>query len=471
MLNYKNQTEKEKLTALFGSSSEKSGEVIIEHPTDLDAPKESAFLRGLYRASAALFLVVLVFGFISLVDKDKTVSQAENRALAAKPKFSLASLMDGKFAVEYENYYSDNFPARDFLIKANRKINEFFTRFSTGDDGDVIVSIDRKDEDFVGEGIDLGNSQQPDKEEKEKITVPVTPDDEVAVKGSIIVSSNRAMEIFTYSEKAAKNYTSILNNVANAMPQGVNFYSMIVPTSVEFYGTKTYREGSHSQYDAIENVYNMLNDSIIKIDAYSSIASKANEYIYFRTDHHWTARGAYYAYDAFCKAKGFTPPALSDFNVHYIENFIGSLYRSTQMSSLEKNPDYVECFELIVQAENIVYSFESMKDGVESYVIAKDVKGSNKYLAFVAGDQPLEKISTSVKNGKKILVLKESYGNAFIPFLCNNYEEVYVVDPRKINMNLPEFVANNKIEDVLAMNYCFSFSNKTYCSALNALIK
>ena len=215
----------------------------------------------------------------------------------------------------------------------------------------------------------------------------------------------------------------------------------------------------------------MLDDSIIKVDAYSSLVDKSKEYIYFRTDHHWTARGAYYAYSAFCDAAGATAPAITDFKTHNIDGFVGSLYRSSQASVLKKDPDYVECFELLVDATNMVYSSQAMTDGTKTYIVANKVSGDNKYLAFISGDQPIEKITTSVKNGKKILVLKESFGNAFVPFLCNNYEEVYVVDPRKIDMNLPEFVKTNGIQEVLAINYSFGLSNKTYCSALNNLIK
>ncbi|MCI5592204.1 MAG: DHHW family protein [Ruminococcus sp.] len=457
-------------------------EKVIENPKNLDGGfsnlrKKIPLITKLYMVSAALFAFTLfVMGFISIADKDKTVSKAENRALAKRPEFSFAALKDGSYTVDFENYYSDNFPARDFFIKVNRKIGEVLTQFSAGDDGEVIVSVERKDEDFAGEGVDLGQKTTQATTESatqgmKDNTADVTPDNEATVRGSIIISGNRAMEIYSYSESSVKNYANIINSAAKAMPAGTKFYSLIAPTAVEFYGTKTYRTGVHSQRDAIKNAYSMLDDSIIKVDAYSSLVDKSKEYIYFRTDHHWTARGAYYAYSAFCDAAGATAPAITDFKTHNIDGFVGSLYRSSQASVLKKDPDYVECFELLVDATNMVYSSQAMTDGTKTYIVANKVSGDNKYLAFISGDQPIEKITTSVKNGKKILVLKESFGNAFVPFLCNNYEEVYVVDPRKIDMNLPEFVKTNGIQEVLAINYSFGLSNKTYCSALNNLIK
>lgn len=458
---------------LFGDEGPHSKrERVIENPKpEMNPRPETKFTKILYKISAAVFAAVLVIlGFVSVVDKDKTVSESENRALAKRPKLTASSVFKGEFSVDFENYYSDNFPARDSFIKLNQPLNKFLTQFKFGDDGNVIVEVNKSGGDFAGEGVDLDNTTAPTSGGMKENTAAVTPDEDATVKGTIILSGDRAMEIYTYSETSAKRYASIINSLAKSVPTA-KVYSIIAPTSVEFYGTKKYRSGEHSQHDAIKNVYSMLDSSVTAVDAYSPIMEKADEYIYFRTDHHWTARGAYYAYTAFCKAANTTAPDISSYTTHKIDGFLGSLYRQTQSSALKNNPDYVECFELLTQAENTVYTSSAMTDGVKTYVVAKKVSGDNKYLAFISGDQPLEKITTGVTNGKKILVIKESFGNAFVPFLCNNYQEVYVVDPRKIDMNLPEFVKNNGINEVLAINYCFGMSNKFYCDSLEALIK
>ena len=446
-------------------------ERVIENPKpEMNPRPETKFTKILYKVSAAVFAAVLVIlGFVSVVDKDKTVSESENRALAKRPKLTASAVFGGDFSVDFENYYSDNFPARDFFIKLNQPLNKLMTQFRFSDDGDVVVDVNKSDGDFAGEGVDLGNVTDAMSEMKDN-TAAVTPDEDATVKGTIILSGDRAMEIYTYSESSAKRYVSTINSLAKSVPTA-KVYSIIAPTSVEFYGTKKYRSGEHSQHDAIKNVYSMLDPSVTAVDVYSPIMEKADEYIYFRTDHHWTARGAYYAYTAFCKAANTQAPPIASYSTHNIDGFLGSLYRQTQSSALKNNPDYVECFELLTQAENTVYTSSAMNDGVKTYVVAKKVSGDNKYLAFISGDQPLEKITTGVTNGKKILVIKESFGNAFVPFLCNNYQEVYVVDPRKIDMNLPEFVKNNGIGEVLAVNYCFGMSNKFYCDSLESLIK
>ncbi|MBQ7596623.1 MAG: hypothetical protein IJU45_08170 [Clostridia bacterium] len=440
--------------------------------------KHALYLR-LYRLSAILFAGILVlFGFISCVDKDKTVSKEENRTLAQRPAFSLKALFSGDYTVDFENYYSDNFPARSFFIACNKKINSIFTQFSAGDKTGVVIKNDSNDDDFGGEGVPLVEKEvepepttQPDNlDEKHDSVVDGAKDDEISIKNYLIVTKNSAMEIFSYNETIVQTYADLINKTAKAMPKGVKFYSLVAPTSAEFYGTEEYRSGSHSQYDAIKKIYEKLDDSIIKVDAYSPLNDHADQYIYFRTDHHWTARGAYYAYTGFCKKAGLEAPELSKFKTHNVENFVGSFYRTTQSEALKNNPDYVECFELLVEAENMVYSNASLTNGVKSYVVAPTTTSSNKYLVFIAGDQPIEKITTSVKNGKKILILKESYGNAFVPFLCNNYEEIYVIDPRQVKMNLPQFVYDRGVQEVIALNYCMGIGNKKYRTSLESLL-
>ena len=453
------------------------------------AGRKHPLYQKLYRLSAILFAgSLLLFGFVSCVDKDKKISEEENRALAQRPAFSLKALFSGDLTVDFENYYSDNFPARSFFLSCNKKINSIFTQFSAGGGNQLVIKNDTNGEDFGGEGLDLVEKETEPVTEPEPVTENTQPagqdnlddkhdsvvdgakDDEVSIKNYLIVTKDSAMEIFSYSESIVQNYADLINKTAKAMPDGVKFYSLVAPTSAEFYGTQQYRTGSHSQYDAIKKIYEKLDDSIIKVDAYSPLNDHADEYIYFRTDHHWTARGAYYAYTGFCKKAGLTAPELSAFPTRKIEGFVGTFYRSAQSDVLKNNPDYVECFDLIVDAENTVYSNSSLTNGVKTYVIAKEVKSSNKYLAFIAGDQPIEKITTSVKNGKKILVLKESYGNAFVPFLCNNYEEVYVIDPRQVKMNLPQFVNDNGIQEVMALNYCMGIANKKYRTSLESLL-
>lgn len=288
---------------------------------------------------------------------------------------------------------------------------------------------------------------------------------------SVLVIGDRAMEPYYHSDSNAEKYSGVINKTAASMPEGVRFFSILCPTAVEFYGTAEYRQGARSQLSSIQKVYSRINDDIITVDAYSELADKTDDYIYFRSDHHWTARGAYCAYKAFCEASGNTAPALESYKSYRINDFLGTLYSTTKVPAIAANPDYVECFEPAAKTETRVYNSAEMNEqtAVTINAVAKQVNSSNKYLAFIAGDEPLEKITTSNKNGRKVLVLKESFGNAFVPFLCGNYEEIFVVDPRLLTFNLSDFVSANSINDVIAINYLFAIGNSVYCKALGSM--
>lgn len=435
--------------------------------------KEKRIYKRLFALVSILFFFIVlgIFGFISFVDVDATVSESENRKLAEKPPFSYEELFENNWTQKFENYYSDTFPAREFFISFNSKISSVLTQFG-GKDDSVLINYNKQDSDFVGEGVDLGlNENKDDKgDTKKETTKPKEDDPNATVKGAILITGNKALEIFTGSQDIVDNYSSLVNSTFKAMPSGVKFYSMVVPTAVEFYGGKTYSSGVHSQKNIIDKVYKKVSKDVITIDAYSSLEKETDEYIYFRTDHHWTARGAYQGYLAFCEKSGNTPVKLDELETGKIEDFVGSLYKASNAKVLKDNPDYVEYFKTRVDVEGMAYNDASMQNGQKVFIVARKVNSENKYLAFIGGDQPLEKIVTSNKNGKKILVIKESYGNALVPFLCDNYEEVYVVDPRKTNFNLGQFVSDNSIDEVLMINYSFAMANKTFSDALYKML-
>ncbi|MBQ7580809.1 MAG: hypothetical protein IJU39_05835 [Clostridia bacterium] len=429
--------------------------------------------------SIFLFFGFLAFlFFLSVIDSDEEYSMVEKRALAKRPSFTFSTFFDGSWSRDFEDYYSDNFPFRESFIAISKKAESFLTKFSFGENDSVIVKVKKNEDDFGGEGLTEATpgettTVEQTTEKPETTTDNNTYADEKTAKvtgGSILVADKRAMEIFSYYDGGLQNYASVINSIADSLNGKAKVYSLVAPTSIEFYGTKKYRTGSHSQKDAISTLYGYMNPNVITVDAYSKLSENTKEYIYFRTDHHWTARGAYHAYEAFCEAGGQTPVTLDSFATQgrIPGDFLGTLYAQTQMSVLAENPDYVEYFSPDGVSGSI-YQSASMDSSMSFYVVAQNVNSSNKYLAFIAGDQPLEKITTSVKNGRKIIVLKESYGNAFVPFLCSNYEEIYVLDPRKMTLNLSDFVTAHSINDVLFINYAFGVFNPTYLAGLGKM--
>ena len=482
-----------------------------------------------HQAMIALFLIPLyLLTFLNLFWPDAEVSAAENRTLKQKPAFTWSGLASGKLTQEFENYFSDQFPLRDFFINANHAMVELM-QVSFGDDVDIIEGPGEGDD--LGEGEHLENdpndlvtleptqptttgttttgstgstreskpsesgdpteptdptssdtSVQTTKttspttgqtttasDEPTQTTVPITG--EVETVSGVIIIGNRAMELYYYSESRSERYVKLVNRLQSKLAGDSQVYDMVAPTAVEFYSPEKYHDLSSSQLDAIKGIYNRLDSSVITVDAYSQIAPKIQDYLYFRTDHHWTARGAHCAYIAFGQVAGFDAIPLEQFETGIVPgDFLGSLYRYTKSSKLKNDPDFVEYFLPKVTSEGIAFQNTAMTEGYKVQAVRTEVSSTNKYLAFIQGDNPLVRFQTSLKNGRKVVVLKESFGNALVPFLLNHYEEVYVIDPRSLTADLPEFIRANGIQDVLIINYAFSVTNSKWLDGFENMI-
>lgn len=265
-------------------------------------------------------------------------------------------------------------------------------------------------------------------------------------------------------------YAQTLNAWQERMGDGVTVYNLIIPTSIEFYLPERYRSVTSPQKPNIENIYSQLDPRIKTVDAYSAIQAHADEYLYFRTDHHWTGLGAYYAYTAFCDTAGLRPAALDSLEQRTLPDFVGTLYKEAQDSQMLKNPDHVDYW--LMPVEHTVTQFRrgSPFYGIEVPLLGEYAKGGNSYSVFLHGDYPLTKIVTGSKNGRKIAMVKESFGNAFAPFLVNNYEEVYVVDQRYFELNLPAFLEENGIHELLFINNIFAANTRVRINEISRLM-
>jgi len=284
------------------------------------------------------------------------------------------------------------------------------------------------------------------------------------------------MEMYGISESSLKSYADIISTLAERCPD-VRVYSLIAPTQVEFYGPENYRTGNRSQKKGIQIAYDFMSDKVIKVDAWSSLAQHTDEYLYFRTDHHWTARGAYYAYLAFAAQAGIdNPQPLDKYESGSVDGFVGTMYGfSGKAQVLQDNPDTIEYFMPLNNAKGEILGVngDGTLSGNNYSLTIVNPNAGNYAGTFIQGDQALEKIVTENKNGRKILLIKESYGNCFAPFLTESFEEIYVLDPRKDGVNqmsLPSFIKEMGITDVIALNYSLATSNPTIKNSFSKIV-
>lgn len=159
------------------------------------------------------------------------------------------------------------------------------------------------------------------------------------------------MEIFGYFPENAVAYANRINHLRDVLPDQIRLIHLVAPPAIAFNGLEELEAESKIVYQAIDQIYQAENDSIIKVDAITNIAKHTDEYIYFNTDHHWTGRGAYYAYQAFCLYTGQTATALKDMELTKPDyEFLGTLYSFTGNSPLlENSKDQAEIFCLNIQ--------------------------------------------------------------------------------------------------------------------------
>lgn len=289
----------------------------------------------------------------------------------------------------------------------------------------------------------------------------------------IYIWNNQAFEMFYGNEDMAKTYASAVSYYRNQLDSSINVYNIVVPIHIAF-GLPDRLENSvdsKSQSDYLNVVYNNYSANIKAVNIVDTLEQHKTEYIFFNTDHHWTALGAYYAYQEFCKVAGETSVDINTLAAHDIYGFVGSLYTVTEAEVLNNNPDSIRYYNM-----GQIYSMNLMQNGSSEFISLDNMyyenasAGTGTYGVFIWGDNPVTQIvNQQPKNGRKILVIKESYGNVFVPWLVNNYDEVHAIDFRYYTGNVPTYCAENGITDVLFINSVMSSANSFQIDSMSSL--
>ncbi len=292
--------------------------------------------------------------------------------------------------------------------------------------------------------------------------------------GGTVKIGDSAYELYNYVDSAAQNYASVVNHVASGLKGKADVYDIVVPTSVgiTFPDNKTSKVNSSDQKKSIRSIYRKMNRQVKTVSLYDTLMSHRKEYIYFRTDHHWTDKGAYFAYRQFCEAKGLQSHELSEYKQQDFGSFLGSFYLDTDHNKALRK-DKVKAY-FPVDNAGITMTYHDQNGGrYTSAVIANGRKYSMqlKYCAFLAGDNPYTVIRNKKRNdGSSCVVVKESYGNAFVPYLADHYEKIYVIDYRYWKGSISDLAKQHKAQDVIFINN-ISMTRNAYLIGKIAQIK
>ena len=282
---------------------------------------------------------------------------------------------------------------------------------------------------------------------------PVTVDTPSRDISNLLVMGRTAYEYYAFSEGTADEYIAALNSAGDQLKGRAQVYDIIIPTAIGVMLPADVRAdlGLTEQADAIDYMYGHMNDNVVKVPLLDILRAHNTEALYYHTDHHWSSRAAYYAYASFMMCKGATPKALGDYETMVFPGFYGTLYEMTGANLLA---DTVVAY--LPASEHEMF-FEDSEGNRTNWQVITDVSewgSGSKYLTFIGGDNAFTEITNEdLHDGSAAVVIKESFGNAFVPFLVDHYEKVYVVDYRYYEkMKLSDFVDAYNIQDVIFIN-------------------
>lgn len=341
-----------------------------------------------------LWALLVIFNIFA---PKETFSEQENKVLAKIPKFSLQDFMNGEFLKEVDNYINDHFIFRNTFLK----INSWWE-----------TKVMKKQE---NNGIYIGKD-------------------------------GYLFEKFIYSTQEEENVEIAVNRIENFTKKvEVPVYFLLVPNSIAINYEKLPDNAEvQSQKEIIEEIYKKI--STKNIEVYRILAENKNLDLYFKTDHHMTSDAAYLVYLEYCKTVGIEAETIEKFKrICIADDFLGTFDSKAQIPNQEKDKIVVYENEKNTKLQEVIFEDTVSKTMYnKEYLTKKD-----KYSYFLNGNHSKVVIKTNVKNGKKLLVIKDSYAHILAPFLVQNYEEVHLLDPRYYRVEISSYVKEKGITEVL----------------------
>lgn len=337
-------------------------------------------------------LLLAASALAGLLVPDRYYSEREKRTLMQKPQFTIVDFVSGKFSDEFEQYLTDQVPLRDGWVTMKTYME-----------------------------LDIGKRESG---------------------GVYICKDKYLMDKFTsYSKKQlAANAAALADLQEKLAAEGVSMNTILVPIAAQVLTDKLPAYAPMADYAAILQV--LTDAGVDTVDVFSALSAHSDENIYYRTDHHWTSLGAYYAY---CAWRDIEPNADEWTREILCDNFHGTTWNKVPLPSVpaEEITAWYKHINRSVSYNNGQYETDSIYE-------RKYLSGSEQYAVFLNSNQAQTVISGSGKSGK-FLLIKDSYGNTFSQFPVEDYAEVHVLDLRFFKGDVTEYAKENDITDALAL--------------------
>ncbi len=402
---------------------------------------------------AVLFaLFISVFFLVDVFNSDRAFSEFENTSLAQKPAFSWSSFVDGSFGSKYVKYINEQFLGRDNWISMKAVADMGLGRIESH-------GVTYGDDHYLMEKLEIVEDQN----------YPANAGTNI-VKQTALDRSNGMVSSFLQMYDQPITFSLVPNSYAILEDE--------VPTGFPGADQQAYTQ-------QIYRTLSEADDQLEIVDFSDALSQHKDEYIYYRTDHHWTTLGAYYAYVAYCEQKGLTPVSLEELKENKVEDFYGTFYSKAKRPS--QPADTITWYDVDVDEFAFVANLQQDKqlaqlgevvqeDGLELLRVdgmmdQRKFEVRDKYAAFMWVNSGYVKIKSSHnlnhQEGKtsRLLLFKDSYANSMIPYLTYNYDEIIVVDLRYMAKSTKELM-QEEFDDIFVM---YNFS--TYVSGASDLAK
>ena len=359
--------------------------------------------KAMWTEAILFLLFIFAFFILNMVLPDRESSEQENRRLQQRPEFSFETLFSGSYTKDFETYITDQFTLRDewITVKAASELalgkKQNNSMFLCG--GDTII------EPYASPG----------------------------------------------ASKLEENITALNALVSNT---DADVYFALIPGKSDIWSSmlpaNTPRDSERADIDYCYSL-----SAADNVDIYSALEAHAGEYVYYRTDHHWTTLGAYYAFTALAETMGLDCPSIEDYNGR--ETVSGEFYGTSWSSSGFSwvGPDSMEIF--VTEPEGLRITNYPQGSPVEGQLYDwSRLEVKDKYSFFYGGNTPLLEIETGVENAPSLLIIRDSYMDSLSPFLLESYSRIHILDLRYYRASLSDYIAQNGFDDVLV---CYSIDN------------
>jgi len=364
------------------------------------------------------------------------VSEQENRTLAEMPSFSLESMKKGEISESFESFLTDQFFLRTALVDGTNTIKHLFSSLTVdellNEDGEEVFvpSNIGSTQEAVDDPAEQTAQEQPTKTDQEN--TPSTQTQPLAGDAAHVWLNHKdgtQTALFTYDKTEIQRAADVINQYAALLRVGGKVHVMLAPRAQTANKLALHLDAESGWSSEMESALQALvSNNVVIHNPYEILQSAIlnGEYVYFRTDHHWTSRGAYLAADAMLKSQGYQTVPLSDYQERTIEGYLGSIYLHGRNAKLKDLADEIEVYYPLLPAE----SFRVSNTYKKNQLPVIDETQTN-YLVFLGGTSgPYRVLEGGYHTGRNMLMVCDSFGNSIAPFFLPYYDDMYMVDFR-----------------------------------------